>query len=132
MTIDEYVAGLGLTFAARQGSRPDRLMEDMPAGSRHYLCAIENPATGQGMTVWYSQGPAIAEPPTLAGVLDTLASDAAGFENAASIDDWRMDYGYDEDEPATDRIYAAVEGQTERLRVLLGEDYDRLLWEVQR
>lgn len=134
-TLDEYATGLGLTFHARQVERrPDGLMRDMPAGTRHYLYAFENPMTGKGMSGYFSAGPGIAEPPTLADVLECLANDAAGWDNAESLDDWASEYGYDalDDRARVTDIYTATEEQTDRLRVLLGPDYDRLLWETDR
>jgi hypothetical protein len=71
--------------------------------------------------------------PTAADVLDCLASDAAGVENATSFDDWASDYGYDTDSRKAERIYKACKRNAEDLYSLLGgEAYNELLWETER
>jgi hypothetical protein len=133
-TTTEFAEELGLVFHAKEtGRRTDGMMADMPVGSRHFLLAIENPATGQGMTVQWSQGPAIESDPELPDVLDTLASDATGFENVNGLSEWAREYGYSDDVERAVSTFEAVKGQAERLRVLLGDDdYERLLWNVER
>lgn len=106
-------------------------MTDMPAGSSHYRCRIRH--DGRSMTVLFSMGPAHTKPPTLPDVLDCLASDASGLENANGFEDWASEYGYDIDSRKAERIYHVVERQAEKLNRLLGDDlYQALLWETER
>jgi hypothetical protein len=85
------------------------------------------------MTVPFYTGSAITEEPDAATVLDCLASDASGFENARSFEDWAEEYGYDTDSRKAERIYKQVERQTKKLQHLLGTDlYNTLLWDTER
>lgn len=53
---------------------------------------------GQGeMFVPFSMGRGIKRGPVAADVLDCMASEACGFENAKDFEDWAADYGYDLD-----------------------------------
>ena len=71
--------------------------------------------------------------PELADVLDCLASDAAGYENARSFADWCADYGYDVDSRRAERTFKAVERQATSLHRVLGESaYRTLLWDIER
>lgn len=81
---------------------------------------------GRQMTVPFSQGSAISREPSAADVLDCLASDASGYEQARSFEEWAADYGYDPDSRTAERTYRAIEKQTAALRRLLGSAYDRL------
>lgn len=74
----------------------------------------------------------IAPVPELADVLDNLASDAAGYENARSFEDWASDYGYDTDSRKAERIYSEIKKQVSELRRLLGADYEKVLFEIER
>src|SRR5262249_40492194 len=108
-------------------ARPDKLMDDMPRGSAHWKCVLR--CGPRRMTFYYSQGPAVVGEPKIACVLDNLASDAAGFENAPTFQEWAPEYGYDADSRKAERIYNAVERQAGQLRALLGQDaYKQLLW----
>ena len=85
------------------------------------------------MTIYFSQGPAIAREPSAADVLDCLASDAAGYESAGSFEDWASEYGYDTDSRKAERTYKAVEKQAADLaRILPVDAYNDLLWHTER
>jgi hypothetical protein len=78
-------------------------------------------------------GPALIGTPKLADVLDCLASDAAGFENAQSFEDWAAEYGYDTDSRKAEKVYRTVERQAKQLRRVLGDEgYNALLWDIER
>lgn len=71
--------------------------------------------------------------PDLASVLDCLASDASGIENARDFEDWASDYGYDTDSRSAEQTYNTCRGQARALLKLLGrEAYEVLLWETER
>ena len=86
------------------------------------------------MTLYFSKGSGHnGEPPTTEEVLDCLASDAAGLLNTSSFEDWCAQYGYDTDSRKAEKIFKAVESETERLRNLLGESlFETLLWNTER
>ena len=92
---------------------------DMAPGSTHWQCCLR--AGSRQMTVFFSMGPALAGKPQAADVLECLASDAAGFENASNFEDWAREYGYDPDSRKAERTYRAVEKQTAGLKRLFSE-----------
>jgi hypothetical protein len=71
--------------------------------------------------------------PELADLLDCIASDASGIDNARSFTDWAGDYGYDEDSIKARRIYDTCTDQHHELEQLLGrEQIQVLMYEVER
>jgi hypothetical protein len=74
------------------------------------------------------------EAPTVAEVLDCLASDAAGIENARDFEDWCSEYGYDTDSRKNARAYRACKRQAIALNRIMGNDglYERLLFHTER
>ena len=82
--------------------RPDALMSDMPTGSRHWRVTLR--AERRRLTIYFSQGPAIEHAPTAEDVLDCLANDAAGYDNARSFEEWCNEYGYDTDSRRAEQI----------------------------
>lgn len=85
------------------------------------------------LTTYFSQGYAIQGAPAPADVLDCLASDAAGYENARSFEEWASEYGYDTDSRKAEKTYKLIGRQVEQLKQFLGEDlYTELLWHTER
>jgi hypothetical protein len=108
--------------------RPDGLME---GPHNNYKCRIT--CGRRGFTLYFSQGYGIQGDPTIERVLESLLSDAAGYENTQSFEDWASDYGYDTDSRKAEKIYKAVKRQAEQLKRTLGEDaYNDLLWNTER
>ncbi len=84
-------------------------------------------------TVPFSHGCAICHDPEAADVLDCLASDAAGVENATSFEDWASDLGFDTDSRKAERTYKVTIAQSAKLKKFLGDElYNALLWESER
>lgn len=99
--------------------------------AHHYKCVLK--CGRRQMTVPFSQGCAHTSEPTAADVLDCLASDAAGIENARSFEDWAGEYGYDTDSRKAERTFRTCERQAESLKRLVGpEAYETLLYSVER
>ena len=102
----------------------------------HWSCEIRVVGFGHRdpLALVYSMGKGHnGKQPTLAHVLDTLASDAAGVEGAKSFEEWCPEYGYDSDSRKAERIYEACVKQAGELRTLLGEEaYQELLYGVER
>lgn len=89
--------------------------------------------SGKRMTLYFSQGYGISGEPTAEGVLDCIASDSAGVENARSFEDWCGDYGYDTDSRKAERIFKVCEAQAQKLKNFLGDDlYKELLRDTAR
>jgi len=85
------------------------------------------------LTTYFSMGYAHTKEPTAEDVLDAIASDSAGIENARSFEDWAGDYGYDSDSRKAERIYVVCQRQADKLKQFLGEDlYNALLWNTER
>lgn len=79
---------------------------------------------GRQMTVPFYMGPALCHEPTAREVLECLASDACGVENARSFEEWADDLGFDPDSRKAERTFRACERQTAKLRRLLGDAFD--------
>jgi hypothetical protein len=111
---------------------------NMDGDMDHWRCLISRPEEGgrkrHTMTVTFSQGYGHhGAEPELASVLDCLASDAAGVENAQGFEDWCSDYGYDTDSRKPEKVYKACEREVDRLKRFLGEElYKDLLWNTER
>lgn len=86
------------------------------------------------MTTHFSMGYAHhGREPEVAEVLDCLASDAAGIENARDFSDWCSEYGYSDDSRKAERIFKVCKEQARQLRRWLGDGpYDDLLWNTER
>jgi hypothetical protein len=80
------------------------------------------------LTVPFYMGAAHTSEPTAADVMTCLASDASSYENARSFEDWASDLGYDTDSRSAEKVYKACERITAKLRVLLGDDFDRIVY----
>lgn len=129
MTMQEFVAVNRIRMTAEWiGRRPDGLMDDMPAGSNHYRCTLKRGT--QRMTVYFSMGPAHSESPSVADVLECLASDATGADE--DFESWCRDLGLDTDSRRAERIYKATVKATASLKRLLNGSFDALLYEVTR
>jgi hypothetical protein len=71
--------------------------------------------------------------PTVSEVLDCIASDASGYENSNSFEDWADDYGYDADSRRAETIYHNVKTVSLNMKNFLGKEaYETLLWETEK
>lgn len=129
MTLNEYITKHGFGFSSRMvDERKDGLMND---SSRHFRCRISNGRRSFGF--YFSQGSAHTENPTLADVLNCMADDSAGYENARQFETWATDYGYDADSRQAEKVFRAVKRQAEQLKRTIGQDaYGELLWNTDR
>lgn len=104
-------------------------ISDMVAGSSHYKCTIKSGS--KQLTVYFSQSPAIYREPTAKDILGCLAMDAAGFENSRGFEEWCAEYGYNTGSRKAEKIYHAIEKQTNDLKRVFGvEQYEALLWKT--
>jgi hypothetical protein len=166
VTLEQFITTHNLKLEChRVDSRPDGLMSDEQSAMRHFRCHIRAGATKRTVThkdtgaakqfsyipslsLYFSQGVAHTEDPTLADVLDCLASDASSYENARAVSgsiqnaaegsdrhfrSWANDLGYDEDSRSAEEIFRAIKRQAEQLKRALGsEAYNDLLWNTKR
>jgi hypothetical protein len=85
------------------------------------------------MVLTFTMGPALTGEPSTADVLDCLACDCAGYENANGFEEWADEYGYDTDSREAEATYNAIRAQVIELDTLLGPDaYNTLLWNTER
>ncbi len=128
-TLADFIAQTGITMTARQvASNPH--MTDMGEGARHWRCTLRNGTTR--IVVAFSQGSAHTEAPTVADLLDCLASDARAYDGAQDFADFASELGYDADSRKAYRTYKACGDLSTRLCRLLGGDlYHELLHEVE-
>lgn len=103
---------------------------EMPQGSFHFKCTLKRP--GRQLTTFFSMGPAHSREPSAADLLDCLASDASGYENARGFEEWASEYGYDPDSRRAEKIFRTVEKQTEKLKRFMGDEYETLLYHTER
>lgn len=133
ITLDQFITEQQLVMSVRPVKRnPHMQGEKMP---RNFECTIEFEGRGyhEPLTVYFSQGSAHKKPPTLADVLDCLASDASGVDNAQSFEEWASEYGYDTDSRKAECTYRICEKQAQELKALLGRDaYNQLLYGTER
>jgi hypothetical protein len=99
--------------------------------ANHFRCLLQH--GNRRMTVYFSHGSAITKDPGVADVLDCLAGDSSGVENAFGFEDWCSDYGYDANSRRAERTYKVCQRQAARLEKFLGPSlYHELLWNVER
>lgn len=99
--------------------------------ANHFKVTLRH--AGKQLTTYFSQGYGISGEPTAESVLNALASDSAGVENARSFEDWAYEYGYDIDSRKAEKLYKVCERQADKLKKFLGDDlYEALLWDTER
>lgn len=133
ITLEQFIAEQQLVMSV-VAVKQNPHMADSPM-PRNFECTISFVGRGyhEPLTVYFSQGSAHENPPTLAEVLDCLASDASGIENARSFEEWASEYGYDTDSRKAERTYKICEKQARDLERFLGQDaYQQLLWNTER
>lgn len=131
-TIAAFIERNGLAMRATPTDHnPHRAPDDKWAHTAsHYRCTIRTPLSRR-MVVYYSMGTAHTEPPTLADVLDCLASDASGL--GGTFEEWCGDYGYDADSIRAFKTYHAVKRQTAALKRVLGDaEFELLVYKTER
>lgn len=75
----------------------------------------------------------VPTPPSVEDVLDSLASEAAMYDESRDFEDFCANLGYDTDSRRAERIYNELGEVAKRLRFFLGrEAYDELLYRTER
>lgn len=129
-TLDAFVATNHITMTSEYAdSNPN--MDNPNWQANHYRVTLRYGR--RRFSLYFSQGIGISGEPKTASVLDCLASDASGVENARDFEDWCGEYGYDTDSRRAERTYRTCRRQAARLKRLLGDDlYDQLLRHTER
>lgn len=124
------VEALGMTATVKGG---DLIESPWDKGRRRFMVhkwtvVLNNPHTDQPMKLPYYTGVMSPKEPTAAEVLSTLASDASGYANSGDFEDWCDEYGCNTDSRSDKKTYDQVGRQTAKLRELMGDHYELLLW----
>lgn len=90
---------------------------------QHHEWTVELQYDGRTMELPYYTGELAGEP-TAADVLGCVLLDASGVVRGQTFDEWAADYGYDTDSRRAEALYRRVVEQTDRLRELLGDEFD--------
>ena len=130
MQLAQLIHDRNVGFTFTHGAKLDRsLQEDWQRNSRDFSCRLTY--QGRSMTIDYWMGRGIKHDPTAVDVLDNLLLDASSFDSARNFEEWASDFGFDMEEPESrkkaKKIYSAVRKETERLKTLLGSDYEEFL-----
>jgi len=130
LTLDQFLSAYAIDMHVHQ-THSNPTMDDS-FGMTHWYCTLIYKR--ERMSVNFSKGQAYkGAKPTVAEVLDCLASDAASYENTISFEDWADEFGYSRDSRKAEKVYHAVGRQRDNLFRLLGETaYATLLWQVDR
>lgn len=131
-TLADFIASMSIKMTVRP-AKGNPLMESADREMHHWNCRLSS--MGRQMGVVFSMGSGFnGREPILAEVLDSLASDAAGVENARDFADWCGEYGYDTDSRKAERTYRACARIAKRLQRLCGSDgaYQALLFNTDR
>ena len=134
-TVPALVRLIGLTMTAEQVDTNPNMID---GGDRmdHWRCKMRHGSGDQRrtLTVYFSMGMGHnGKAPDVASVLDCLASDSAGVENARYFEEWAGEYGYSTDSRKAEKTYNQCRSQAAKLRRFLGEDmYQTILWKCER
>lgn len=134
-SLQSFIARTQLEMACqRVAGRADGNGDAWDKTARHFLCTIKRVGFGpcEPLTLFFSQGSAHTKPPTLADVLDCLASDACSVDNARNFAEWAGEMGYNEDSRKAEKTYRTCCEQRDALKALLGASYDALLYQTER
>lgn len=134
-TMHDRVRQLGITIVNKPAAPDARAASQYPGGS-HWRSTLFRRGRQNGLTVVFHQGSAHKQPPTAADVLNALALDASGYENASDFDDYASEYGMPMDTAAERRearkLYAAVEREREKLKEFLSPaEYESILYDTE-
>lgn len=100
------------------------------ADMEHWRCTITH--NGQRMVVTFSMGSGHnGAEPTLATVLDCMASDASSCDGL-TFEAWCRELDYDTDSRRAEHTYRAVVRQAKALRRVFGPQFQTLLYSTER
>lgn len=89
---------------------------------------IELRYRGRTMRFPFYMGPALDREPSVEDVTECVFSDCASVDNARDFEDWCADFGSDPDSRKALATFRACEAQRDKLRKLLRDDYDALVY----
>ena len=131
MTLKQYINRNGITLASEMiDTNPNMADQDWRAD--HYRVTLKRPNPRRQLTTYFSMGMGLAREPQAEDVLDCLASDASGYDNASGFESWAADYGYDTDSRKAEKTYRQIERAAAQLQRFLGDGYETVLYKIDR
>ena len=129
-TLAEFIERNKITLQATETDRNPHMADS--ENMDHWRVTLT--CNRRTFTLYFSKGRGHhGAEPTADEVLDCLASDASGVDNARGFEDWASEYGYDTDSRKAEKIYKQCGKQAEKLKNLLGPaTYQELLYETER
>jgi len=108
---------MGVQFAMLSiPSRPDGLMDDMPAGATHWRVMIKR-GTKTMNDVFYSMGSAHTGVPSDTDVFHSLLSDTSDVDGS-DFEEWAENLGMDTDSRRAEKMFKACQDTLLNLRLL--------------
>jgi hypothetical protein len=105
-------------------------MNDPKWEANHYRVTLR--FNRKQLTCYFSMGIGLSGEPTAEDVLNSLAADAAGVENARDFEDWCSEYGYDTDSRKAEKTFKICQKQAKQLKAFLGDDlYQAFLFDTE-
>lgn len=132
MNLDQFVKDNQITARAYPAKiNPNAV--GFGAGAKHWTVVLKLGGwTGEKkISVPFTQGSMLHDPPTAVDVLECLVSDSQTWENTTTHYEMCEEYGMTPSED-TERTYIVMGEQARNLKQFLGNDrYRELLWEVE-
>lgn len=132
--LSSFIEEHGITMTAKPVSNNPNMDSDQKMN--HYKVILKTGELGVNyaeLRTYFSMGLGLTGAPKVSDVLDSLASDAAGVENARNFEEWCGEYGYESDSRKAEKIYKTCQAQAAQLKQFLGDKaYDNLLWHTER
>lgn len=128
-----FIKRHGLTMTVKHLGQETETSGQFRDTKDKWRCIISRPGfKGKFVTPFSCGSGHNGKAPELPDVLDCMASDSATVENARGFEDWAGELGYETDSRAHEKIYKAVQRQRDKLKAFLGDEYETLLWHVER
>ena len=116
MTMQQFIDRHNMTLTA---TRTDRNPDMSDFKGDHWRVVLKRP--GKQMSLFFSKGYGHGgAPPTAEEVLECLRSDAC--TDGDTFEEFCFSLGYDSDSRKAEKLYKAVQRQTDKLRRFLGAD----------
>lgn len=131
-SIEEFIKNNGIKMKECNRIHRNPNMPDFKGDN--WKVVLHTPGKGvHEFVTYFSKGFGhMGKRPSTREILECMASDAAGYENSNSLEDWAIEYGYDPEFRRTETIYENVKKEAIDLETFLGKEaYDQLLWETE-
>ena len=131
-TLNQFINQKHITIESEMvGENPN--MSDPSWNAYHYkVTLVKTLPCRRQLTTYFSMRVGSSRKPKVEDVLDCLISDASGYENARTFEEWAGDHGYEKDSRKAYATWQIISKQVKRLHQFLGDDYERVLWEIER